>query len=100
MTPMPKSVGAQLRRLGAVGDVCVRYFDADGVPIQTPLNDRVIGMELDQLRRVKRSVGIAGGKRKLAAIRGAVRGGFINVLITDLFTAQALVSGDDDPSAN
>ena len=81
-----------LRTLGAVGDVCLRFFDADGAPIQTPLNDRVIGMELEQLRKVKRSVGIAGGPRKLAAIRGAVRGGVVNVLITDSFTAQALIS--------
>lgn len=75
---------------GAVGDVCLRYFDADGQPVQTPLNERVIGMELDQLRRVRRTVGIAGGERKLAAIRGALRGRLINVLITDLATAQAL----------
>jgi DNA-binding transcriptional regulator LsrR (DeoR family) len=81
-----------LRSLGAVGDVCLRFFDADGAPIQTPLNDRVIGMELEQLRKVKRSVGIAGGAQKLAAIRGAVRGALINVLITDSFTAQALIS--------
>ncbi len=81
-----------LRTLGAVGDVCLRFFDADGAPVQTPLNDRVIGMELEQLRNVKRSVGIAGGPRKLAAIRGAVRGALINVLITDSFTAQALIS--------
>jgi DNA-binding transcriptional regulator LsrR (DeoR family) len=80
-----------LRDQGAVGDVCLRYFDADGAPVQTPLNDRVIGMELEQLRKVKRSVGIAGGERKQAAIRGALRGGYINVLITDLHTAEALV---------
>ena len=81
-----------LRAQGAVGDICLRYFDADGLPVQTPLNDLVIGMELHQLRKVQRSVGIAGGERKHAAIRGAVRGGLINVLITDLSTAQALVS--------
>ncbi len=81
-----------LRKLGAVGDVCLRFFDADGAPVQTPLNDRVVGMELDQLRQVKRSVGIAGGERKLAAIRGAALGGYINVLITDALTAQALVA--------
>lgn len=81
-----------LRNLGAVGDVCLRFFDAKGIPVKSPLNDRVIGMELEQLRQVKRSVGIAGGQRKVEAIRGAVRGGLINVLITDLSTAQMLVS--------
>jgi DNA-binding transcriptional regulator LsrR (DeoR family) len=48
-------------------------------------------MGLDQLQRVKRVVGIAGGARKLAAIRGALKGGLINTLITDRFTAERLV---------
>ena len=81
-----------LRGLGAVGDVCLRYFDVNGQPVLTHLNNRVIGMQLEQLRKVKRSVGIAGGERKVAAIRGALRGGFINVLITDRFTAEALIA--------
>jgi DNA-binding transcriptional regulator LsrR (DeoR family) len=83
-----------LRELGAVGDVCLRFFDATGSPIRAPFDDRVIGMELEQLRSVRRSVGIAGGRRKIAAIRGAARGGYVNVLITDLLTAQALAAPD------
>ena len=81
----------ELRQLGAVGDVCLRYFDADGNPIQSVLNDRVIGMDLEQLRKIKRCVGVAGGKRKVAAIRGAMRGRYINVLITDVNTANELI---------
>jgi DNA-binding transcriptional regulator LsrR (DeoR family) len=83
-----------LHNLGAVGDVCLRYFDVNGVPVISPLNDRVVGIELEQLRKVKRSVGIAGGKQKITAIRGALRGGFINVLITDLLTAEQLAAPD------
>jgi DNA-binding transcriptional regulator LsrR (DeoR family) len=41
---------------------------------------------------VARSVGIAGGQRKHEAIRGALAGGWINVLITDLGTAEALIA--------
>jgi DNA-binding transcriptional regulator LsrR (DeoR family) len=89
-----------LREQGAVGDICLRFFDANGVPVQTPASERVIGMELDQLRKVRRSVGIAGGERKLAAIRGALRGHFINVLITDLYTARALLASSADSVAN
>lgn len=81
----------ELLQMGAVGDVCLRYFDADGNPIQSALNDRVIGIDLEQLRRIKRSVGVAGGKRKVAAIRGAMRGHYINVLITDINTAKELI---------
>jgi len=39
----------------------------------------------------KRSTGIAGGEGKVEAIRGAARGGLVNVLITDLATARALI---------
>jgi DNA-binding transcriptional regulator LsrR (DeoR family) len=80
-----------LRQHGGVGDICLRYFDQDGVPVLTPLNDRVIGMRLEQLQKVARSVGIAGGRRKLHAIRGALVGRWINVLITDRRTAELLV---------
>jgi DNA-binding transcriptional regulator LsrR (DeoR family) len=76
---------------GAVGDICLRFFDAEGTPVVTPLNDRVIAIELSELERVDRVVGIAGGRRKFAAIRGALRGRRINVLITDRGTAERLV---------
>jgi DNA-binding transcriptional regulator LsrR (DeoR family) len=76
---------------GAVGDICLRFFDASGAPVITPLNERVIAIELTDLKRVDRVVGIAGGRRKYAAIRGALRGGRINVLITDRTTAERLV---------
>jgi DNA-binding transcriptional regulator LsrR (DeoR family) len=80
-----------LRASGAVGDICLRFFDASGTPVATSLNARVIGMNLDQLRQVKRAVGIAGGKQKLNAICGALQGKLINVLITDRFTAEHLL---------
>jgi DNA-binding transcriptional regulator LsrR (DeoR family) len=82
---------AMLRECGAAGDVLVRFFDRHGRPVNTPLNDRVIGMSLEQLKRVRRSVGVAGGKRKHEAIQGALEGGLINVLIADRFTAERLV---------
>ncbi len=81
-----------LRDVGAVGDICLRFFDTEGQPAVTPLNDRVIGMSLEQLKAVKRTVGIAGGQRKLEAIRGALIGQWINVLITDHVTAGQLLN--------
>jgi DNA-binding transcriptional regulator LsrR (DeoR family) len=83
---------AQLQAEGAVGDICLRFFDAAGNPLDTPMNDRVMGMQLQQLRQCRRAVGIAGGRRKVAAIRGALAGGWVNVLITDRYTAEALVT--------
>lgn len=76
---------------GAVGDICLRFFDASGQPVLTPLNDRVISVELEQLRKVKRVVGVAGGRRKMAAIQGALHGRLVSVLITDAWTAGRLI---------
>ena len=82
----------QVRAEGAVGDVCLRFFDANGTHLKTALDKRVIGMSLVQLQRVHRTVGVAGGVRKLSAIHGALRGRWINVLITDRFSAEALAA--------
>lgn len=80
-----------LRARGAVGDVCLRFFDSDGALVDTELNNRVVGISSEDLLAVPRTVGIAGGARKFEAIRAAARGGWIDVLITDLATANALV---------
>jgi DNA-binding transcriptional regulator LsrR (DeoR family) len=77
---------------GAVGDICLRFFDSAGREVITELNDRVISMDLDQLRAVRRVVGVAGGKRKTQAIRGALAGKLVNVLITDLASANRLLA--------
>ncbi len=83
-----------LRRRGAVGDVCLRFFDAAGEPVRSELDERVIGMSLDQLRKVQRTIGIAGARRKYEAILGALRGRWVNVLVTDRPTAEKLVGED------
>jgi DNA-binding transcriptional regulator LsrR (DeoR family) len=82
---------------GAVGDICLRFFDPHGTPVDSELDQRVVGITLEQLKRVDRCVGIAGGERKYEAIRGALRGHLINVLITDRTTAERLVSEKENP---
>jgi DNA-binding transcriptional regulator LsrR (DeoR family) len=86
---------SELKQLGAVGDICLRFFDSAGHPVISRFNERVIGMSLEQIRRVPRSVGIAGTSEKHDAIRGALEARLINVLITDRFTAEQLVQEQD-----
>jgi lsr operon transcriptional repressor len=82
-----------MRRRGAVGDVLCRFIDADGGELDLPLHDRVIGLSLEALRKGSAQViAAAGGSDKLAAIRAALKGGFINVFITDEATASALLA--------
>jgi len=85
---------AKLAALGAVGDICLRFYDAKGQHVSSEVDERVIGVTLDQLRKFDRCVGIAGGPRKYDAIRGALLGGLVNVLITDHVTAERLVTED------
>ncbi len=80
-----------LRELGAVGDVCLHFFDAGGALVDSELEERVIGISGEQLRAIPRAIGIAGGSRKVDAIRAAALGGWIDVLITDVGTARRLV---------
>jgi DNA-binding transcriptional regulator LsrR (DeoR family) len=87
-----------LRAQGATGDICLRFFNGRGEPVVTPLNDRVIGVDFEQLRRADRVVGVAGGSRKTAAIRGALAGRLVNVLITDIHTAQRLAQAQEEPA--
>ena len=89
---------AELSRQGAVGDICFRYFDAQGEPIKSPLMQRVIGIEPSSLRRAHRVVGVAGGRRKVPAILAALRGRWIDVLITDRRAAEALLAPEEEAS--
>lgn len=83
----------KLLAAGAVGDVCHRFFDTAGNPVPSDLDDRVLGIEQQALRAVPRRIGFAGGAAKHEAIRAAVRGGWVNVLITDIATARVLLKG-------
>ena len=77
-----------LRRRGAVGDICFRFFDADGTALPSALDRRVLGIAPERLHAIPRRVGVAGGAQKYPAVRAALRGGWINVLITDAASAR------------
>lgn len=81
----------EVRELGAVGQVCLRFIDAQGEPVDTPLDDLVIGVTAAQLRRAQRRWAVAGGPGKFRAIRAALRGGWVDTLVTDAATASFLV---------
>jgi DNA-binding transcriptional regulator LsrR (DeoR family) len=81
----------ELRASGAVGDIGLRFFDRDGNPVDHPVNDRIVGLDLAQMKQIPRMIGIAGGPGKYEVIRGALRGHLIDVLITDDVTAQQLL---------
>lgn len=88
---------AELSKLGAVGDVCLRFIDSEGKPIRSALINRVMGIDLPALRQVGRIVGIAGGVRKLPVVRASLKGKWIDVLITDQQTGEQLLADAPTP---
>jgi DNA-binding transcriptional regulator LsrR (DeoR family) len=80
-----------LLQKGAVGDIALRYFDIEGQPVISELDSRVIGISLEQLKKIPRVVGVAGGHQKHEVVYAALKGGFIDVLITDEKTARYIL---------
>lgn len=81
----------EIQNLGIVGDVCAIHLDGEGRVADIPLNDRVVGIRADDLRKIPVRIGIAGGAAKATAVLAACRSGLINVLITDEIAAQVAI---------
>lgn len=88
----------ELARCGAVGDICSRFFDSQGKPVQSEVDRRTIGIDLESLRQIPRRVGLAAGSSKVQAVLGALRGGFVNVLIADLEVARGVLAAASQDS--
>ena len=74
-----------------VGDICARFFDRDGRPVTAAVEDRVIAITLDELRRIPLVAGVACGTAKAHGTLGALRGGLVDVLICDSPLATRLL---------
>ncbi len=73
-----------------VGDISFRFFDAQGQYVTSEIDERIVGLSIDQIKRIPRIIGIAGGKDKIKIIKAALTGNLIHVLITDNQTAEKL----------
>ncbi len=82
---------SDLARRGVVGNIGLRFFDRQGQPVPGPLDERVIGITLEELRSTPRAIGVAGGESKVEAIHACLTGKLVNVLVTDKFTAEKLI---------
>jgi len=78
---------------GAVGESSGQHFDIDG-GTDFDINRRVIALDLNDVQRIPHVVAVACGQAKGASILGALRGGFINALATDVYTAEAVLEAE------
>jgi DNA-binding transcriptional regulator LsrR (DeoR family) len=78
-----------------VGDVCARFFDADGRPVTGPVDDRVLAVSLSDLAAIPTVAGVAVGQEKVSGVLGALRARVLDVLLCDTALARALLEGKD-----
>jgi len=89
---LPRSQLSSLRNAGAVGDVLCHFIDTEGRIVDHPASQRVIAVGLPDLRRVPKIVIASGGRRKVGAIRAALKAIAVSVLITDEAAARGLLA--------
>lgn len=82
----------ELKSMNAVADINSRFIDHNGELCNHPINNKVIGIELEHLKNVKMVIGIAVGLHKIDSILAALKGKYVHVLITDELTASGLVA--------
>ena len=76
---------------GAIGDVCGRFFDINGHICAEDFQNRLIGVSADELLNIPIRIGVAGGPAKIDPIIGALKGGWINVLVSDRETVKEVL---------
>lgn len=74
-----------------VGDVISHFYNAQGQHISSKLDERLIGITLEELKKVNYRIAVAESLEKVSAIRGALRGKYMNVLVTTQETAEAIL---------
>ena len=86
---------AKLVAHGAVGDVVGRYIDAEGLIVDPALDERTIGLGLDQLRAADAAIFVVAGAAKHEIARAVVSSGLCTVVVTDEATANSLLSNQN-----
>lgn len=80
-----------LAKCGTVGDICSRYFDIHGNIANEDIDHRTLGLNLEELKKIRRRMGLAVGVEKAKATIGALRTGAITHLYTDENTAREII---------
>ncbi|MBJ8347154.1 MarR family transcriptional regulator [Antrihabitans sp. YC2-6] len=82
----------ELGALGAVGEIGGRFFDADGIPVETELQHRVISVPLEDVRACAKTILISSGSAKHQATLAALKGKLARLLVCDIDCARWLLS--------
>jgi deoxyribonucleoside regulator len=82
---------ADVREMGAVSNICTSFLGAAGEIIHYDAESRMIGLSIDDIRAIPNVIAVASGIEKVEAIVSALRGKCMDVLVTDMETAQQVL---------
>jgi DNA-binding transcriptional regulator LsrR (DeoR family) len=87
-----KTEAASLRKSGAVGDICGHWIDRNGKIVDHPINRRVVALSPEKLKGIPCVILASGGNNKVPVLSGALKAGFVDVLVTDEYSAQQILN--------
>lgn len=73
------------------GDICSRFYDIQGNPVETLISDKTITIPLDKIKAARYSIGVAYSHEKISGIIGAIQGKYINCLVTTQATVKEIL---------
>lgn len=85
---------AELEKLaqeGVVGDICGKHFNRQGEVLDNDLNQRIVSINIEKLREIPLVIGVGAGEWKKEAVLAALRGRYMNMLVTDSEIARFLI---------
>ena len=80
----------QLDNGGAVGELASNFYNQEGQACCEPYNNRVVGLTINEVKKAPLVIGVAGGEPKVEALHAILKGGVLDVLITDDGIAEAI----------
>ena len=96
-TSLPRFMASDISVLReSVGDVCSRFYDAQGAPLPFPGSERLFATSFETLKAIPATIAVAAGERKVPGILAGARAGYFNQLVTDVPTAVALLTAAED----
>lgn len=73
------------------GDISARFYDSQGRAVSAEVDNRVVGLTLEEISEIPLVIGVAAGIEKALGVLGAARAGLIDTLITDVACATEVL---------
>lgn len=81
---------SDIKNSHAVGDILGSFFDSNGEPVNSVFNNRMIGLDIHDLKNIPEIVVLATGREKIRSIQALLKNNIVDHLIIDQVIADSL----------